>query len=262
MLVQSEGGRIVKSEDWIVGLQHGEFLSDSVSVHAAEEEGDEPDPTAASSHEGNPARTSEQAHTAQMGGGEQDRVDEGDDLNTLQEEEQEWNAALSTLPVTGGSAPSIWMDMDMSKLKDLPVDEFMQTPLADFYRGWKANRVTCRLVGARFGYELLSRFFPRTPFEDDDTAEGHDDGEDCAGSVDVSVAGVDDDKGDDDKGEEGAACDIVADGTGSSPIAVAHLGDPPGPTSHTPAASSSDQASESGRALTGSRQMSLSHWLL
>ena len=49
VLVQGEGGRIIKKENWLVGLKDGESLSYSVSVNQAESEDEEPNPTAASS---------------------------------------------------------------------------------------------------------------------------------------------------------------------------------------------------------------------
>ena len=48
VLVQGEGGRIIKKENWLFGLKPGERLSYNVNVHQIEEDEDERDPNAGS----------------------------------------------------------------------------------------------------------------------------------------------------------------------------------------------------------------------
>ena len=67
---------------------------------------------------------------------------------------------MATLPVTGRSAADMWEAENRSVDKDIVVDDFMATELAKrFYELWKAGRVTDRLVGQRFGYGVLGRYY-------------------------------------------------------------------------------------------------------
>ena len=145
--VQGEGGRIVKQEDWLVGVKEGEYLAYSVSVHQYANDEDTPDPQAASS--GGPTagtRGSEEGH---------DDVAETD-VGRFEA------GSVGTLPVTGETAPAMWDEADRSSIKDFSVDDFMETPLAaKFFRAWAQGQVSDRLIGQRFGYGVLGRFYGR-----------------------------------------------------------------------------------------------------
>ena len=272
ILVQGEGGRIIRQESWLFGLREGERLAYNVQILQNEDIHDEHDPTAASSGEaggeavplrdfGHEDPVSQAVHGAEggmsTGGGE-----------------------ASTLPVTGELAPDMWNADDHSVDNDISVEDFMVTELADkFYRLWMAGKVTDRLVGSRFGYGVLGRFYgmrdlERQEAEDaaetvgvvggskpmEPTMHGVDEGG-AGGAVDSPglVAG----------GMSGTACGD-AEGQGLAAGAVASTADGSGvaasltsPTAGSSGAGATEGSEPSSTStLTGSRQTSLSHWLL
>ena len=114
--VQGEGGRIVKQEDWLLGVKEGEYLAYSVSVHQYDDDAeDAPDPLATSS--GGAAQGDDER--AEEGNGE--GVESGDATADHSDD---------TLPVTGERAPDMWGDTNSSRVRDFSVDDFMETPLA------------------------------------------------------------------------------------------------------------------------------------
>ena len=138
VVVQGQGGRIIKNENWLLGLGPGERLSYSVSVIQDDEddEDQERDPTAASSTNVEKPEASGEAEDTKEGPEEKEVAD--------------------TLPVTGECPAEMWDEVDTSVAKDMDVDDFMQTELATkFYNYWKSGTVTDRLIGQRFGYGVL-----------------------------------------------------------------------------------------------------------
>ena len=242
VLVQGQGGRIIKQENWLVGLGPGERLSYSVSV-VQDEEGMERDPTAASSASGDAPATD--AAQGEVPG------------HTAEEE------AESMLPVTGEKPPDMWDEVDMSVAKDMDVNDFMQTPLAaKFYEYWKQGTVTDRLVGHRFGYGVLGRFYSRRLWDQGcfDGMESESDPREIGGGVGVPV--------EDDsfpatqletgmEGPETAASSDAPEG-GSDPAASSTMSTERPATASTRAT----EAGDSSGVLSGSRQTSLAHWLL
>ena len=149
VMVQGEGGRIVKKENWLVGLKDGEYLAYSISVHRhGEEDTEDYDPTAACSGD----------TCASEGQGEEDEEVE------IAASAAEASDAL--LPVTGEAAPEMWSQQDLSNVKDFSVDDFMETALAErFFHMWKMGEVSDGLIGRRFGYGVLGRFYGRKDWE-------------------------------------------------------------------------------------------------
>ena len=134
VIVQGEGGRIVRKENWLVGLRDGESLVYTVSVQpSVGEDEEEGDPAAASSNE----RV-------------RDDVERGG----------------ASLPVTGLEAPDMWSGADTSRAHDLAVEDFLVTPLAEqFYQAWRSGQVTDSLIGHRFGYGVLGGFYGKKDWE-------------------------------------------------------------------------------------------------
>ena len=140
VMVQGLGGRIVRDVNWLVPLREGEQLSYTVNVIQSNQDEAEQDPTASSS--GLPGGGMVQA-------GEVEEVEDARDSDA------------SLLPVTGWqSAPVLDEGHDCSRPeKDFDVVEFVRSALGiKFFREWVGGRVTCRLVGQRFGYRVLSKF--------------------------------------------------------------------------------------------------------
>ena len=144
ILVQGLGGRIVRDVNWLVPLRDGEQLSYAVRVQSAnvqEDEDEEPHPEAASSTWQTPSLAPETTV-------DRDHGEAGGD-------------GRSTLPVTGWESAPV-MDMEEQELlaKDLDVATFVQRPLGiRFYKDWLEGKVTCRLIGQRFGYGVLGKFY-------------------------------------------------------------------------------------------------------
>ena len=142
ILVQGLGGRIVRDVNWLVPLREGEQLSYAVRVRPAnvqEDAEEEPHPEAASSSLHVPALIPSAA------------------VETDQEEES--HGGRSTLPVTGWESAPVMEEQELLA-KDLDVATFVQCPIGiRFYKDWLAGRVTCRLIGQRFGYGVLGKFF-------------------------------------------------------------------------------------------------------
>ena len=243
VLLQGQGGRIIKKENWLVGLGHGERLSYSVSVvqDAESEEDTERDPTAASSacDEGR---------------------EEGTDDAPLAAATRE---AETTLPVTGEKPADMWDAENTSVAKDMDVDDFMQTPLATkFYGYWRQGTVTDRLVGQRFGYGVLGRFYSQRLWDQGcfDGMEGECD-QQAAGSglaVTVEEGDIDATRLEPTAGslECGESRDAPEDGGEPAASSTSAM-------EGTAAASTSPtEAGESTGVLSGSRQTSLAHWLL
>ena len=160
----------------------------------------------------------------------------------------------------------MWSEVDTSVAKDIVVDDFMATNLAQqFYGHWKDGRVTDRLIGQRFGYGVLGRFYSQRLWdqgcfagmdeEEGDCAQGpqgtavhmpeapHDEPPPEMGQAEESanVAGAEQ--------EEGDANEAASGTTGTEGSAA---------VSSRP----SEVAGPSNSILTGSRQTSLAHWLL
>ena len=133
----------MRDVNWLVPLRDGEQLSYSVSViqGGQQESDDAPHPNASSSG----------LHDEGLV-----QAQEVDDM------EDERDADTSTLPVTGWrAAPNLEAESDRSRpAKDFDVDEFVRSPLGvKFFREWLQGKVTCRLVGHRFGYPVLGKFY-------------------------------------------------------------------------------------------------------
>ena len=70
------------------------------------------------------------------------------------------------LPVTGECPADMWNEVNESVAKDLDVADFMQTAMAGkFYQYWKDGVVTDRLIGHRFGYGVLGRYYSKRLWE-------------------------------------------------------------------------------------------------
>ena len=278
VLVQGEGGRIIKRENWLFGLGQGERLSYAVNImqNMDDDEDDERDPTAAASDDALLPGSPPEPRTEDDG--EDDRM-----------------ANARVLPVTGEEAPDLWSEVDTSVDKDIVVDDFMATSLAaKFYEQWKTGQVTDRLIGQRFGYGVLGRFYSQRLwdqgcFADMEEGEGNSaaapqepvrdmpaDGEEDPAPVcgrqeeddhqeeDVGDIGNEEPAASEVKGAEGLseteepgnaeaeadAADLAASGTTSTEGSAA-------------VATSATERAEPGESiLSGSRQTSLAHWLL
>ena len=149
VVVQGEGGRIIKKENWLVGLRDGEALAYSVSVQPQQvDEDDEPNPTAASSGEGASHEPDEDMRGCSSMEGAEPQQD-------------------GLLPVTGEDAPTMWNQPNWSDIKGFSVDDFMETPLASqFYVAWRKGEVTDSLIGRRFGYGVLGRFYGQKDWDE------------------------------------------------------------------------------------------------
>ena len=146
VVVQGQGGRIIKNENWLLSLGPGERLSYSVSVvpDADKEDEDGGDPTASSSGA--------------------DHRDAGNQTIGPVQSARPEDAA--TLPVTGECPADMWDEIDTSVAKDLDVEDFMQTAMAaKFYQYWKNGVVTDRLIGHRFGCGALGRYYSNRLWE-------------------------------------------------------------------------------------------------
>ena len=98
------------------------------------------------------------------GGGTAQLVERCEDTT---HEQEDTASAASTLPVTGEIAPGMWSEVDCSMPKDFTAEEFMATELAEkFFKLWKQGQVTDCLVGQRFGYGVLGKFYSRQDWED------------------------------------------------------------------------------------------------
>ena len=74
--------------------------------------------------------------------------------------------ASGLLPVTGEEAPEMWDEHDQSVVRNFSAEEFMETPLGSrFYNEWKRGLVTDNLIGRRFGYAVLGRFYGQRDWE-------------------------------------------------------------------------------------------------
>ena len=267
VVVQGQGGRIIKNENWLLSLGPGERLSYSVSVipDATEEIEDASDPTAASS---GPAGDTGTQAGGSVGAGQPE--------------------GAATLPVTGESPVDMWDETDLSVAKDLDVEDFMLSEIAArFYQYWKDGVVTDRLVGQRFGYGVLGRFYSNRLWEqgcfdgmEEDSGqiaapprpENAEDDSFQATQVDQEGASADGAEHGDERHEETGS---VEEGEPAStavgtPEQAGHLeGHPAASTASTTegsAAVSSRPSEGTDRTgsgvLTGSRQTSLAHWLL
>ena len=122
MLLQGEGGRIIRRENWLFGLKEGERLSYNVNIlqNEDDEEDNQPDPTVASSGEHGAVDDVTSAARTEPGG------------NHTKEEDKE--TAASMLPITGEVVAEIWEDTDTSKVKDFEAGEFMEAEIGQkFY---------------------------------------------------------------------------------------------------------------------------------
>ena len=280
VLVQGEGGRIVKRENWLFGLREGERLAYSINIVQSdgEQDDDQQDPTAASS--GEPAAPAEPVLA-----GDLECLEEEHELRTL--EAHRGNVA-DTLPISGTAAPDIWDDErnsrdaeDNSKIDIGEVGKFMDSGNGRrFYGLWKDGKVTDRCVGQQFGYAVLGRFYSQRDWDNgvfDTTAA-----EDCAqgGGHENVNAEREGDPGMVEEVEQGSMAGEAQEGqvtdsqTGDAGVmeAVATMAAVPcgdvaaSNTASTagPSRARTSESSEVGQTgvLTGSRQTSLSHWLL
>ena len=274
VLVQGEGGRIVKKENWLVAVNDGEYLAYSISVNRYEtEQEDAGDPTATSSGDVRAA----------------DVVQEEEDQEAATEREAENDTDEGLLPVTGESAPTMWSQPNLSRVRDFSVDDFMQTPLAEkFYRAWRSREVTDSLIGRRFGYGVLGRFYSKKDwdngvFQDCETAEGEGQMIDGQGGEEMAVevggeAGMDPSAGlTREPGSEGESAGHDQDAAPNDPTGhednehvegnedgTVALGDGHGAGSSTGSTlpSSTAENAERVRLSSGRRQLTLAHWLL
>ena len=204
-------------------------------------------------------------------------------------------AGPTSLPVTGELPAEMWNEEDLSVAKDICVEDFMATELAKkFFCLWKEGKVTDRLVGSRFGYGVLGRFYGDRDLErqsqPEPAAESAEHGElrnvatgrgeGTLGSAGGGVAGSVEagELRDMEPGcEEGAIGSAGGGGTeeggpvlatGKETAAVETTGaemaaSATSPTAGMPGTSSTDGSALSGRRVpAGSKQTSLSHWLL
>ena len=244
--VQGEGGRIVKQEDWLVGVNEGEYLAYSVSVRPYTDEDDTADPQAASS--GTHGGADGLANIAEGEGGQ---VEAG---------------SADLLPVTGEGTPAMWAAEDRSQDKDILVDDFMETPLADrFFQAWASGQVSDRLIGQRFGYGVLGRFYGKRDWQSGifdeiaseepvvDEGEGEHATESHAGGLDTGGAGLD------------VHSEVEMPVLSAGELPAAEDGPIPsggvGSSSALPSAST-ERVAGSETASSGSKQTSLAHWLL
>ena len=146
-----------------MGVKEGEYLAYSVSVNQyADDEEDVPDPQAASSE--GPAAAE---HGQEEGCG-------GTSGARAMEHVEPGGGDDAMLPITGEKAPSMWAEEDYSNIRDFSVDDFMETPLAaKFFLAWTQGQVTDNLIGRRFGYGVLGRFYGKRDWQNGifDTAE-------------------------------------------------------------------------------------------
>ena len=144
ILVQGLGGRVVRDENWVVPLTEGEQLTYTVKVQPAAQDEEET---------GHPEAAPSGLHALESVPHEQVQT---------QEDERDLEALAvdgSTLPVTGWESAPV-LENQTWPSKDLDVLEFVQTPLGiRFYREWVRGLVTCRLIGQRFGYGVLGKFY-------------------------------------------------------------------------------------------------------
>ena len=256
IVVQGEGGRLIRQENWLFGLQEGERLAYSVNVvqnEAEEEDADGVgDPAAASSQDVPPPPALEAqlaTGTAEQAGGEAAE-----------------RQARATLPVTAEEAPDMWPDYNMSLPKNFSVDDFVQAPIGKrFFALWKEGKVTDRLVGHRFGYGVLGSFYGQRDWEEgvfDDAVQ-----DDLHASA-ASASG-ENEEGEDMCGTEGMEAGTVGAVEGAAETEESSQGatslEPAAAVASTAATSSSPSRTAStveGGVLSGSRQTSLSHWLL
>ena len=283
VLVQGEGGRLIKKENWLVGLRDGEYLAYSVSVNRCEDDTDAPDPNAASS-----------------GGGASAVVAMNEETNEESETEHRHPEGEGLLPVTGEDTPDVWNAVNRSRPRDFSVDDFMQTALADkFYQAWKKGEVTDNLIGRRFGYGVLGGFYGRRGWEsgvfrDQEPAGGPDceeGGDADRGGKDTPGASASEKPmmGAGQEPEAGCVGGSVAHADGALAVQIepghgAASGDPSSaaslagvssehglghePVAGEPSASTSltgtpsERDTEGSSVRVGSRQLSLAHWLL
>ena len=147
ILVQGLGGRIVRDINWLIPLRDGEQLSYAVRVQPAdtEEENEEPHPDAGPSGVNVVAAREIEEDVERP---EETEVASGSD-----------HAWRSMLPVTGWQGPPV-LEEQGEDAKDIDVATFVLCPVGiRFYRDWVAQRVTCRLIGSRFGYGVLGKFY-------------------------------------------------------------------------------------------------------
>ena len=236
IVVQGEGGRLIRQENWLFGLRDGERLAYSVNVMQNEDEAADVDgvgdPDAASSQDVPPPL----APDAQLEIGTADR---GGDEETSRR-------ARATLPVTGEEAPDMWPDCNTSVPKNFSVEDFVQAPIGKkFFALWREGKVIDRLVGQRFGYGVLGRFYGQRDWEEgvfDDAVP-----DDLPAST-ASASGAN---------EEGEETGETQQGTTSPEPAAAVAS-----TAATSTSPSRTTSTEESGVLSGSRQTSLSHWLL
>ena len=141
VLVQGEGGRIIKRENWMFGLREGEFLSYNVNIHAAEDSDaeDAGDPAAASSEDRAPPTVQDDGEGA---------------------------ARLDTLPVTGLAAPDMRSGPDVSRGRELEVAKFVQSRQGELvFQEWRNGKLTDRAVGQQYGYGVLGHFYGQRDWE-------------------------------------------------------------------------------------------------
>ena len=255
VLAQGEGGRLIKKENWLVGLKEGEFLAYSVSVHRYDEDAEAPDPHAASSG-GDAAAVG----TEGVDGIEADVSDGG-----AADEE-------GLLPVTGEAAPDMWSVEDHSRPRNFSVDDFTQTALAEkFYQGWKNKEITDNLIGRRFGYGVLGGFYGRRDWEAGTFREQETDA--ARGREEELVVGLEPELMDSHV-TGGQAVTGSSSASGGPHLAASLVNDALAPEpGHAPAAEeasaavpstevSSERDAEGSSARGSGRQLSLAHWLL
>ena len=233
VLVQGEGGRIIKRENWMFGLREGEFLSYNVNIHAAEgsDAEDAGDPAAASSEDRAPQAA---------------------------QDESEGAACLDTLPVTCLAAPDMRSGPDVSRGRELDVRKFVQSQQgAQVFQEWKKGKLTDRAIGQQYGYGVLGHFYGQRDWELGTF------GEDSSPLTMVAESGPA-------RGVNpaaGGSCEASEEMLGGAAVssdAAALAGDDyeqEGEAAQA-MASAGTEGLPSSSVLTGSRQASLSHWLL
>ena len=152
----------------------------------------------------------------------------------------------------------------MSVAKDLNVDDFMQTELATkFYNYWKQGTVTDRLIGQRFGYGVLGRFYSNRLWD-----------QGCFDDVESEVEPGAARNGEEARVEDSFPATQVEEAVDTPQAAAGHAepedeDDPAASSSLSmegsaavPTSTTDVGASAISGVLSGSRQTSLAHWLL
>ena len=162
----------------------------------------------------------------------------------------------------------MWSEHDDSRPRDFSLDDFMATPIAEkFYRLWVRGEVTDNLIGRRFGYGALGRFYGKRDWESSVFDGMEDEPPDvlATGSLasEGTVAAAERENVENENVGAGTGGRSEVEGVENGSNGEADNGDAPVSSVATPGTGTSERAVSSTEAgFSGSRQTSLSHWLL